>query len=317
MQKINFQDLPNTTTPLNASNLNAIQTNAETAIGEVNTALNTGLAGKVNNTTLNNYVNGNTPMENIVIGNITNKNIIGSWFTGWLSTTDGSEIESSNARRTDFIEVDFTKHSDYIFSGLPTATYRNCALAYNASKQFLGRTGESISSDGLRGINSEVFTAGTPQGTGAIKYIRMSIRDSVTDSSLGNIQLEVGSTPTSHTAGDSYGYHSGNTPYGSFVKYNDGRLECWNEVTQSNLAITNASGGLYASDIITPFPNFPVAFVSRPQIFISSQCHSQYVSFVMKAYPPSQTSPNDLRVYGTWSSTQNVVLSYHAIGRWK
>lgn len=29
MQKINFQNLPNTTTPVNASNLNAIQTNAE------------------------------------------------------------------------------------------------------------------------------------------------------------------------------------------------------------------------------------------------------------------------------------------------
>ena len=32
MQKINFQNLPNTTTPINATNLNAIQTNAENAI---------------------------------------------------------------------------------------------------------------------------------------------------------------------------------------------------------------------------------------------------------------------------------------------
>ena len=35
MQKINFQNLPNTTTPINATNLNAIQTNAETAINGV------------------------------------------------------------------------------------------------------------------------------------------------------------------------------------------------------------------------------------------------------------------------------------------
>lgn len=35
MQKINFQDLPSTTTPLNAANLNAIQTNAESAINSV------------------------------------------------------------------------------------------------------------------------------------------------------------------------------------------------------------------------------------------------------------------------------------------
>lgn len=39
MQKINFQNLPNTTTPINATNLNAIQTNAETAINNVDTEL--------------------------------------------------------------------------------------------------------------------------------------------------------------------------------------------------------------------------------------------------------------------------------------
>ena len=32
MQKINFQDLPNTTTPVNAANLNLLQTNVEAAL---------------------------------------------------------------------------------------------------------------------------------------------------------------------------------------------------------------------------------------------------------------------------------------------
>ena len=35
MDKINFVNLPSTTTPVNASNLNLLQTNVETAIGEV------------------------------------------------------------------------------------------------------------------------------------------------------------------------------------------------------------------------------------------------------------------------------------------
>ena len=35
MQKITFEDLPSTNTPINATNLNAIQTNAETAINAV------------------------------------------------------------------------------------------------------------------------------------------------------------------------------------------------------------------------------------------------------------------------------------------
>ena len=35
MTKINFTNLPSTTTPLNATNMNALQTNVENAIGEI------------------------------------------------------------------------------------------------------------------------------------------------------------------------------------------------------------------------------------------------------------------------------------------
>ncbi len=52
MQKITFQNLPNTTTPINATNLNAIQTNTETAINSVATDLT-------------NYTNGTTAMGSI------------------------------------------------------------------------------------------------------------------------------------------------------------------------------------------------------------------------------------------------------------
>lgn len=41
MQKINFQDLPSTTTPINSTNLNAMQTNAENAINEITNTLGT------------------------------------------------------------------------------------------------------------------------------------------------------------------------------------------------------------------------------------------------------------------------------------
>lgn len=40
MQKINFKNLPDTSTPLNAQNMNAIQNYAEAAINEVASALN-------------------------------------------------------------------------------------------------------------------------------------------------------------------------------------------------------------------------------------------------------------------------------------
>jgi hypothetical protein len=58
MQKINFQNLPNTTTPINATNLNAIQTNAETAINDVADDLS-------------DYVDGTTAMGNITTGDLT------------------------------------------------------------------------------------------------------------------------------------------------------------------------------------------------------------------------------------------------------
>lgn len=35
MEKINFQDLPNTDTPINSTNLNLLQTNAENSINDV------------------------------------------------------------------------------------------------------------------------------------------------------------------------------------------------------------------------------------------------------------------------------------------
>lgn len=52
MQKINFQNSPSTATPINATNLNAMQTNAETAIN--------GVASD-----LSDYVDGTTAMGSI------------------------------------------------------------------------------------------------------------------------------------------------------------------------------------------------------------------------------------------------------------
>lgn len=45
MNKINFQNLPNTTTPVNATNLNQLQTNVENAINE---AITTGVESATN-----------------------------------------------------------------------------------------------------------------------------------------------------------------------------------------------------------------------------------------------------------------------------
>jgi hypothetical protein len=112
-------------------------------------------------------------------------------------------------------------------------------------------------------------------------------------------------------------YEEGSSANGNYIKFTNGILICWNEVTVNNLAINNQSAGLFCSSIISPFPNFPVAFKIRPSITVNSYCASQYGTFVQKCYPPGTTYVSDLRIYGTWSSTQNVTISYIAIGRWK
>jgi len=66
MQKINFQDLPNTTTPINATNLNAVQTNVEdvfngnVAMGSINVSSIT----STGNATINGKLNYGTELFN-------------------------------------------------------------------------------------------------------------------------------------------------------------------------------------------------------------------------------------------------------------
>ena len=83
MQKINFQNLPSTTTPINATNLNAIQTNAETAINNVAGDLST------LSTSVSNYVDGTTPMGNIKSSSITTT---GDATIGGIINAKGSTI---------------------------------------------------------------------------------------------------------------------------------------------------------------------------------------------------------------------------------
>lgn len=54
MNKIEFKDYPNLTTPLNANNLNQVQTNVETDIASVESDIST---INTNATNLNNRVN--------------------------------------------------------------------------------------------------------------------------------------------------------------------------------------------------------------------------------------------------------------------
>ena len=118
-----------------------------------------------------------------------------------LNSTNGAEATNANAATSDFIKVDFNTNPNYYLSGL-TNTIRFYVAVYNSNKQFLGRTG------GTRGLSlllsSDIFTSGTPQGSGDIAYLRVTqyagSGDTGTIDDVDNlqIQLEEGTQATTY-----------------------------------------------------------------------------------------------------------------------
>lgn len=60
MNKINFKNLPDTTTPLSAENLNLLQDNVEDAIPTLDSTVSTSSTNGVENQAITNYVNSKT-----------------------------------------------------------------------------------------------------------------------------------------------------------------------------------------------------------------------------------------------------------------
>lgn len=288
MAKEFFKDLPNTTTPLSSARLNGL-------------------------------LDGGEPMGNIAVDSIRSKNMIKGWFIGGLLSTTGAEDNMSTSRRTGFIEVDYTKVSTYKVSGMPEATtgIRHFICAYNANKQFLGRTGGNTGTH--ENLTSTVYTNGTAQGTGAIKYLRVNLYSGADDSSTATVQLEEGGNSTTFYEGKGYGSIFGSNANGYYQKFDDGTLICWNRITVSSVPITSAMGSLYVSGNLTYFGNFPISFIDTPITTIISESDDNYVyCWAFKSVRPSATEIRGFRVVSYQSVTlTNLRVSYIAIGRWK
>ena len=100
-----------------------------------------------------------------------------TWILGYyLKPEDGSLIPypGDNGITSDFIPVDYSSEDYYYISGLQNDgnNLYNVIHAFNASKQFLGRTDGTL--DTTRNVYESSFTGGTPVGTGDIAYIRIT-----------------------------------------------------------------------------------------------------------------------------------------------
>ena len=141
---------------------------------------------------------------NVVTGgqmvSVHGKNLFSGWIIGkGINPANGSEITDETKANTGFIPIDFSNDEIYYLSGLSSDLFSFVA-AYNQDKQFLGRTAAGGTT--YRILRSSLFSNGTPQGTGDIKYLRATIYENIAVSgTIGLVnslktQLELGSTST-------------------------------------------------------------------------------------------------------------------------
>ena len=135
---------------------------------------------------------------------------------------------------------------------------------------------------------------------------------------LSNVQLEEGTVATGYTPYKSLGYTSGSNENGSWVKYDDGRMECWgvksyNNVEVKVLDITEYYGAL-------PAQPFPQAFVRPPICVMSIDNVQPGYALELKSTGNGATethTPMTLAFCAVSATATRIDVHYHAIGRWK
>ena len=114
---------------------------------------------------------------------------------------------------------------------------------------------------------------------------------------------------------------SGSNANGSYIKYGDGTMICWNRESVSNIQVATQDGGIYKSADIT-LKNFPVEFNEIPVVQFCFSGNSWTILGLGRSASDTTTKTNPGKVFlfrGTSTTTGVVGLYIHtlAIGRWK
>lgn len=115
-----------------------------------------------------------------------------------------------------------------------------------------------------------------------------------------------------------YVVDSGSDDNGSWVKFYDGTMICWNQQSWNGISITNAWGALYESTTMMEFANFPQPFTAAPSMAMFPNNLSGNLYFIEGPRGLTATSPG--KFYACLPGALNNVTigaSYIAIGRWK
>ena len=237
------------------------------------------------------YFNGNKPMGSIVVDDIRSKNLVNRIIYGYELGNLGEINVNQNWFITDYISV------------VPGETYTQSGFSSNYA-EFTNSNKEYVSDS-----NDKTF-----QVPNSACYVRLN--GSIATSS--NMQLELGSTATNYSEYKGIGYTSGSNENGSWVKYDDGRMECWGVKSYSNVAITNLDIRDYYAQL--PAQPFPQAFISSPICVMSIDNVQPVYALQLKSTGNGATethTPMTLAFCAASITATRIEVQYHAIGRGK
>lgn len=229
------------------------------------------------------------------------KNLFSGYTKGTkLTPNNGAAISEPTAASSDYIPLSITGTKKAIISGLPNNLY-NFIAAYNADKVFLGRTGAGNIPERLLSVSA--FSGGTPQGTGDIAFLRVTVYENpnaqgvIDDIDNAKIQLEEGSVATGYQPYQSQSYEINLIGKNLFDK--DNLSDGWFDTTGN----INPDSSWKHTDYIPITPSTPYTtsgfvngggtnparcYYDANKVFISGVKHNNAAQFV-------NTSPSNAR----------------------
>lgn len=246
--------------------------------------------------------NNKESMGSIVVDDINCKNLFNknNVLIGNFINLSGVQIASENMCMTNYY-IEVNPNTEYTFSS-NVVNYLYIA-EYNSSKEF-------IKSTGVDGTDKEI-TITTDIGT---KYVIASCSKHYLD----GMQFEEGNTATNYSEYKGIGYTSGQNANGKWVKYDDGRMECWGVNSYNNVEVKVLDITEYYAQL--PAQPFPQAFVRPPICVMSIDNVQPGYALQLKSTGNGATgthTPMTLAFCAVSATATRIDVHYHAIGRWK
>lgn len=270
-----------------------------------------------------------TILGNVVGSRFESKNLLNlEQCTFEHCTLNNDKSVTSNISNFYFCSIKFTYLNDYFlnnkgknitFSISQAITNRKVTIVIYGTRTGGGSYQEFDSTEGASYISGTIASDFTSVTQVELRFNRNPSTFTDTSTTRTNFMLEIDTTtPTTYTPYQGIGYVKGNSASGSqhYIKYDDGTLVCWGIRPLTNVAITNAFGVLYRSDWISGTA-FAATFTSIDvcNLFIHN---CTYASMLATEGSPSTTATQAFYIVrGNSSTITNIVVGYHAIGRWK